>query len=247
MSLAGPDGGPVPGGPVAITLGSLGLGPLDLVALADQSAELERLAVHAVLSGRPSTDPPASDGTLDTSPARAARPLSAVLSIARSAAALIGAGRGADARDLAPAGTVTDPGASLTDLAARVDGPGGVAAELERARAAFAAALPGDPAPGSAQPAATGIPAGADPDTLAAALVQAVLLGVGAAAPAGRGAAALAALVGQARGAWAQIARRQAAVLALEPRQAATCLLSWPRGSSSWRPPSAAASAPCRW
>ena len=221
VSLVDPAGTAVPGGPVAITLSSLGLGPLDLAALADQPAELERLAVHAVLGGRAATDPPASDGTLDPSPAGAARPLAAVLSIGRSAAAAIGAGRSADARDLAPAGTVTDPGADLSDLATRVHGatggPAGAVAELASAATALANALPGDPGPGSAQAAPTGIPAGASPDTLAAALVQAVLLGVGAAAPAGTGSAALAALVGQARAAWAEIVRRQAAVSVLEP------------------------------
>jgi hypothetical protein len=221
VSLVDQAGAAVPGGPVAITLSSLGLGPLDLAALADQPAELERLAVHAVLSGRAATDPPASDGTLDPIPAGAARPLSAVLSIARSAAQAIGAGRGADARDLAPAGTVTDPGANLTDLAARVHGGAGgqvgVIAELTSAATALGNALPGDPVPGSAQAAPTGISPGASPGTLAAALIQAVLLGVGAAAPAGTGPAALAALVGQARAAWAEIIRRQAAISALEP------------------------------
>jgi hypothetical protein len=221
VSLVDPAGAAVPGGPVAITLNSLGLGPLDLVALADQPAQLERLAVHAVLSGRPATDPPASDGTLHAHPAGAVRPLAAVLSIARSAARLIGAGRGADARDLAPAGTVTDPGANLADLAARVHGavggPVGVVAELASAAAALSHALPGDPVPGSAQAAPTGIPPGASPDTLAAALIQAVLLGVGTAAPAGTEPAALAALVGQARAAWTEILRRQAAISALEP------------------------------
>jgi hypothetical protein len=221
VSLVDAAGAAVPGGPATITLSSLGLGPLDLVALADQPAELDRLAVHAALSARPSTAPLASDGTLDPNPARAARPLSAVLSIAQSVAALIGAGRGADARDLAPAGTVTDPGANLAELAARVHGaaggPAGVVAELASAAAALSNALPGDPAPGSAQAAPAGIPAGANPGTLAAALIQAVLLGVGAAAPAGTGAAALAILVGQARGAWAEIIQRQAAVSALEP------------------------------
>jgi hypothetical protein len=221
VSLLDPAGAAVPGGPAAITLSSLGLGPLDLAALADQPAELERLAVHAALSTRPATDPPASDGKLDPSPAGAARPLSAVLSIAQSAAAAIGAGRSADARDLSPAGTVTDPGADLTDLTARVHGatggPAGVVAELTSASTALSHALPGDPVPGSAQAAPTGIPAGASPDTLAAALIQAVLLGVTAAAPAGTGPAALAALAGQARAAWAEIIRRQAAVSALEP------------------------------
>ena len=217
VSLVDPAGAAVPGGPVAITLSSLGLGPLDLAALADQPAELERLAVHAVLGGRAATDPAASDGTLDPSPAGAARPLAAALSIARSAAAAIGAGRSADARDLSPAGTVTDPGVDLTDLTARVHGPAGVVAELAGTFTALASALPGDPVPGSAQATPTGIPPGASPDTLAAALIQAVLLGVGTAAPAGTGSAALAALVGQARAAWAEIVRRQAAVSALEP------------------------------
>jgi hypothetical protein len=221
VSLVDPAGAAVPGGPAAITLSSLGLGPLDLVALADQPAELDRLAVHAVLSRRAATDPPASDGTLDPAPAGAARPLSAVLSIAQSAARAIGSGRGADARDLAPAGTVTDPGANLADLAVRVHGaaggPAGVVAELASAYTALANALPGDPVPGSAQAAPTGIPPGANPGTLAAALIQAVLLGVSTAAPAGTGPAALAALVGQARAAWAEIIRRQAAVSAVEP------------------------------
>jgi hypothetical protein len=221
VKLVNAAGAAVPGGPVAITLSSLGLGPLDVVALADQPAELDRLAVHAVLSRRTATDPPAAGGTLDPSPAGAGRPLAAVLSIARSAARLIGAGRAADARDLAPAGTVTDPGASPADLTARVHGaaggPAGVAAELTSTATALAHALPGDPVPGSGQAAPTGIPADANPDTLAAALIQALLLGVGAAAPAGTGPAALAALVGQARGAWAEIIRRQAAVSALEP------------------------------
>jgi hypothetical protein len=225
VSLVDPAGAAVPGGQTVITLSSLGLGPLDLVALADQPAELERLAVHAVLSGRPATDPPASDGTLDASPADAARPLSAVLSIAQSLARLIGTGRAADARSLAPAGTVTDPGVNLADLAARVHGtaggPAGAVAELASAATALSHALPGDPEPGSAQAAPTGIPAGASPDTLAAALIQAVLLGVGAAAPAGTGPAALATLVGQARGAWAEIMKRQAAVSALEPAASA--------------------------
>jgi hypothetical protein len=221
VSLVDQSGASLPGGPTTITLSSLPLGPLDLAALAGQPAELERLAVHAVLSARQGTGQAGSDGTLDTSPAGAARPLAAVLSIAQSAGELIGASRGADARDLAPAGTVTDPAADLADLAARVNGrtgrPPGVVAELASAWAALSAALPGDPPPGSAQAGPTGIPAGANAETLTAALIQAVLLGIGAAAPAGTGTSALAALVDQARGAWSEVVRRQAAVTALEP------------------------------
>ena len=221
VSLVDPAGVPLAEAPTTITLSSLGLGPLDVVALAGQPADLERLAVHSVISARPAADPPAGGGTLDGSPAGAALPLSAVLSVAVSAGQLIGASRGADARDLAPAATVTDPGASLTDLAGRVNGqaggPAGVVTELAAAAAALAAALPGDPAPGSAQAAGTGIPAGADPSVLAAALVTAVMLGIPAAAPAGAGTGALAALANQARGAWAEIVKRQAAIAALEP------------------------------
>jgi hypothetical protein len=221
VTLVDQSGTALPGGPTTITLGSLGLGPLDVVALAGQPAELERLAVHTVIAARPATEPQASDGTLDANPAGAALPLAAVLSVAQSAASLIGASRGADARDLAPAGTVSDPGADLADLAARVNGsaggPPGVAAQLAAAATALSAALPGDPPPGSAQAAATGVPAGADPATLAAALVTAVLLGVSSAAPAGAGTGALQDLVNQARGAWAEIASRQAVIAALEP------------------------------
>lgn len=218
VSLVDATGAAIAGDPVAITLASLGLGPLDLVALADRPAELERLAVHAVLSTQPASAPAAADGTLDTSPAGAARPLAAALTVAAAAGRVIGAGRAADARDLAPAGTVTDPGANLSDLTLRVSGGTGnpgVVAELTSAADAFATALPGDPPPGSGLPPATGIPAGASPDALAAALVQAVLLGVTAAAPCGTGAAALAGLVSQARGAWAEIVSRLAAVSAL--------------------------------
>jgi hypothetical protein len=209
------------GGPVTVTLASLGLGPLDVAALATRPAELERLAVHTVLAARAGHGPAASGGTLDPDPAGAARPLSAVLAIAETVSQVIGAGRSGDARDLAPVKTVTDPGADLGDLAARVNGktggPLGAAAELKAAGDALAAALPGDPLPGSAT-AATGIPAGADPATLAAALVKAVLLGIPAAAPAGTGSAALGTLVSQARAARAEIASRLAVVAALEPK-----------------------------
>jgi hypothetical protein len=227
VSLVNPAGAPLAAAPTTITLSSLGLGPLDVVALASQPAELENLAVYSVISALPATSPPAGGGTLDGNPAGAAFPLSAVLSVAQSASQLIGASRGADARDLAPAGTVTDPGADLTDLANRVSGPaggpvGGVVGELTSAAAALSAALPGDPAAGSSQPAGTGIPAGANPAALAAALVSAVLLGVPAAAPAGAGAAALGTLVNQARGAWAEIVKRQAAIAALAPASTST-------------------------
>lgn len=222
VTLTDPAGAPLSGGPVTITLASLGLGPLDVAALAARPAELERLAVHTVLAARPNADPPARGGTLDPTPAGAARPLSAVLAIAKTAGQLIGTGRSGDARDLAPAGTVTASGADLGDLAVRVNGktggPLGVAAQLKAAADALAAALPGDPPPGSATAAGTGIPAGADPAVLAAALVRAVLLGVPAAAPDGTGPGALNTLVSQARGARAEIARRKAAVAALEPK-----------------------------
>lgn len=214
VNLLDATGAPLPASPRTITLGSLGLGPLDVVALAGQPAELERLAVHAVISARPSADPPTYGGTLDANPAGTELPLSAMLSVAQSAGRLIGASRGADARDLAPAGTVSNPGADLDDLTVRVQAAAGA---LASAAAALAAALPGDPVPGSAQAASTGVPAGADPAALAAALVQAVMLGVPAAAPAGTGAASLQALADQARGAWAEVTRRQAAMSALEP------------------------------
>ena len=214
VNLVDANGAALAGGPVPVTLSGLGLGPLDVVALVGQPAELERLAVHTMLAARPASAAPASDGTLNVSPAGATRPLAAVLSIAASAASLIGAGRAADARDLAPAGTVTDPGANLSDLAVRVTR---ASTALSAATAALAAALPGDPVPGSSTTAPSGVPAGADPATLAAALVKVMLLGVAAAAPAGTGPAALATLTGQARGAWAEIVRRQAAVAVLEP------------------------------
>ncbi|HEV2375602.1 MAG TPA: hypothetical protein VGS19_25995 [Streptosporangiaceae bacterium] len=214
VTLLGQTGAPLPGQPTTITLGSLGLGPLDVVALAGQPAELERLAVYSVINARPATAPPASGGTLDGNPAGAARPLSAVLSVARSAGQLIGTGRGADARDLSPANTVSDPGANLSDLAARV---AAASAALASAWAAFQAALPGDPHPGSPQAAGTGVPAGAVPATLGAALLAAVMMGIPAAAPAGAGTAALQALANQARGAWSEVYQRQSAVAALEP------------------------------
>ena len=216
VTLLDQTGAPLPSPPVTITLGSLGLGPLDVVALAGQPAELERLAVYSVISARPATDPPASDGTLDGNPGGAARPLSAVLSIAQSAAQVIGASRGADARDLSPAGTVSDPGANLSDLATRVTA---ATDALGSAATALAAALPGDPPPPQAP--GTGIPAGASPATLGAALVTAVMLGIPAAAPAGAGAAYLETLVSQARGAWSEIYQRQSAIAALEPQASA--------------------------
>ena len=221
VTLTDATGAPLSGDPVPVTLASLGLGPLDVAALAARPVELENLAVHTVLAARPAGSPVASGGTLDASPSGATRPLSAVLAIAKAAGQLIGASRGADARDLAPAATVTVTGANFDDLAARVhgstSGPVGVVAELKAAADAFTAALPGDPPPGSGTAPATGVPAGADPATLAAALVKAVLLGVAAAAPAGTGEAALPVLVAQARGARTEIARRQAAVTGLEP------------------------------
>jgi hypothetical protein len=225
VNLVDATGAAVPGGPVPITLATLGLGPLDVVALADRPADLDRLAVHAVLSTQPATAPAAADGTLDTSPAGVARPLAAALTVAAAASRVIGAGRAADARDLAPAGTVTATGADLGDLAIRVDGGTGnpgVVAELASCAAAFAAALPSDPQPGSGQPAATGVPESVSPGALAAALIQAGLLGVTAAAPCGTGAAALDGLVSQARGAWAEIVTRQAAVTALSATAAST-------------------------
>jgi hypothetical protein len=217
VTLLDPAGAPLPGAPTTIRLTSLALGPLDVVALASRPAELERLAVHSVISARPAGSPPASDGILDGSPAGAARPLSAVLTIAQSAGALIGAGRGADARDLAPAGMVSAPGlgpVGLNDLATRVTG---VTTELTNVAGALSAALPADPVPGSPQAAGTGIPAGADPGVLAAALIQAVMLGIPAAAPAGTGTAALQALANQARGAQSEIVNRRAAIAALQP------------------------------
>jgi hypothetical protein len=219
VTLTDQTGAPLPGSPVTIALSSLGLGPLDVVALAAQTAELERLAVHIVIAAGQPAGPAASGGTLDPSPPGAARPLAAVLTIARNAGQLIGTGRGADARDLAPAGTVSAPGANLADLATRVNGtasgPPGVVGELASAAAALSAAL-GDPPPGSAQATGTGAPAGADPGALATALVKAVMLGIPAAAPAGTGTASLETLANQARGASAEITARQAAIQQLE-------------------------------
>jgi hypothetical protein len=224
VTLTDATGAPLPGAPVPIMLASLGLGPLDIVALAARPAELEDLAVHTVLTGHASSA--AAGGTLNSSPAGAARPLAAALTIAVAAGQIIGAGRPADARDLAPANTVTDPGVDLSDLAVRVNGktggPPGAAGELAAAATALAAALPKDPAPGSGTAAGTGVPAGADPAALATALVQAMLLGVLATAPAGTGTAALPALVSQASAAHAEIARRQATVIALEPATGAS-------------------------
>ena len=58
VTLTDATGAPLPGAPVLITLASLGLGPLDLVALAAWPAELENLAVHTVLAaGMPAARP----------------------------------------------------------------------------------------------------------------------------------------------------------------------------------------------
>ncbi len=222
VTLTDGTGAAIGGAPVPVTLASLGLGPLDVMALAARPAELQDLAVHTVLAAGTG----AAGGTLNASPPGAARPLAAVLAIAAAAGQVIGAGEAADARDLALPATVTDPGVNLADLATRVNGsaggPPGAAGRLAAAAAALAAALPGDPAPGSGTAPPSGVPAGADPAALAAALLQAMLLGVPAAAPAGTGAAALAALVNQARAARAALASRQAAMTALEPAAGAT-------------------------
>ena len=225
VTLTDGTGAAIGGAPVPVTLARLGLGPLDVMALAARPAELQDLAVHTVLAG-PGAAPGAAGGTLNTSPPGAARPLAAVLAIAAAAGQVIGTGEAADARDLALPATVTDPGVNLADLATRVNGsaggPPGAAGQLATAAAALAGALPGDPAPGSVTSPPSGVPAGADPAALAAALRQAMLLGVPATAPAGTGAGALPALVNQARAARAEIARRQAAVAALQPAAGAT-------------------------
>jgi hypothetical protein len=221
VTLTDGTGAAIGGAPVPVTLAGLGLGPLDVAALAARPAELQDLAVHTVLAAGAGGSAGATGGTLNACPAGAARPLAAVLAIAAAAGQVIGMGTAADARDLAPPATVTDPAVNLTDLATRVNGsaggPPGAAGRLAAAAAALGAALPGDPAPGAGTTPPSGVPAGADPAALAAALLQAMLLGVPAAAPAGTGAAALPTLVNQARAARAEIARRQAAVTALEP------------------------------
>src|SRR6202521_1676663 len=214
-----PGGAALPGQPVSITLAQLGLGPLDVLALARRPSELELLALSAALARRSVGDPPAGGGILGDTPAGAARPLSAVMAVARLANQLIGTSRAADARDLAPSGVQVDPGFDVPELAARVNGPIGVMAALAASASALGAALPGDPPPGSGQPIPTGVPPGADPATLTAALLTAVMLGVPDAAPAGPGAPFLPALVGQARAARSEIARRQDAITTLEPPQ----------------------------
>jgi hypothetical protein len=221
VTLTDATGKAIAGAPVPVTLAGLGLGPLDVADLAARPAELQDLAVHTVLTAGAGSGAGATGGTLNASPLGAARPLAAALAIAATAGQVMGTGTAADARVLAPPGTVTDPGADLSDLATRVNGstggPPGAAGQLTAAAAALAAALPGDPAPGSGTTTPAGVPAGADPAALAAALIRAMLLGVPAAAPAGTGAAALPVLVNQARAARAEIAARQAAVTALAP------------------------------
>jgi hypothetical protein len=214
VSPLDPAGAPLAGLPVPITLAQLGLGPLDVIALARHPSELELLAVHTVLAGRAQTDPPSSGGVLVDHPTGAVRPLSAVMAVARSASQLLGAGRAADSRDLAPAGTQKDPGVDIGELASRV---GGLMTALAAGATALGAALPGDPAPSTRQPFPSGVPAGADPAILASALVAAVKLGIPHAAPAGTGPAFLSALVGQARAAWSEIDRRQKAIPAMIP------------------------------
>ena len=225
VTLTDGTGAAIAGAPVPVTLAGLGLGPLDVVDLTARPPEVQDLAVHTVLATG-AGGPGAVGGVLNASPAGAARPLAAVLAIAAAAGQVIGTGGAVDARDLAPPDTVTDPGANLADLATRVNGstggPSGAVGELTAAAAALAAALPGDPAPGSGTAPPPGVPAGADPAALAKALIQAMLLGVPATAPAGTGTAALPALVNQARAARVEIAARQAAVTALAPAAAAT-------------------------
>jgi hypothetical protein len=217
VQFVDPGGTPLAGGPAPITLSTLGIGPLDLVALAGQPAELERLAVFKAAALRKPADPPIGGGTLDDASSGAARSLAAVLAVARSAGRLIGTGRGADARDLVPAGATVDSGADLNDLAARVnDANNGVVAGLQAAANALAAAIPGGPtgqAPGMLDPA----PAGANPAALSAALLRAVALGIPDSAPAGYGAGFTAQLLGQARAAWNECSRRMNAIKALDP------------------------------
>ena len=87
LGLLDANGAPLGGSDaaVAVTLAQLG-GPLDVLALADRPAELERQAVQAVLSARAKTAPVAVDGVLTDAPAGVAVSLADRLTVARSAA-----------------------------------------------------------------------------------------------------------------------------------------------------------------
>jgi hypothetical protein len=215
VTLLDAAGTPV-GAPAPVTIADLGLGPLDVLALAETPSEIDRLAASHVLSTGAGTN--AVSARLDRSSAPAlpagahgpSRSFADILAIAIPAGRLLSAARAADGRDFLPPGAAggATVGVDLEELEARAQR---ALADLDVAIEAIAQALPGEPPPGSA-PRPVKAPAAADADMLASALRGAVLLGVPLAAPAADGAPAIDVLADQARSAWAELVRRKAAI-----------------------------------
>jgi len=203
VGLVDAAGAPLPGADAAVpvSMGQLG-GPLDILALAERPAELERLAVYVVLSTRPGTAPTAVDGSLQDSPPGIVSPLGDLLQVVRSAGRLLANSRAADGRDLVLAAAATDPAADLNELQSRVSA---ATDDLNAAATTLRSAL------SAAQ---------LDTAALAAGLLAAARVGIAGATPGGYGPDALALLTGQAQAAAAEIARRQAAVGAAAPTDA---------------------------
>ena len=185
--------------PVLARVSELGLGPLDLVALADRPAELEQycnvrlLGAGAPPSGVPATAAlrllPANDHHL----AADKRALPDVLALARAISTLLASARALDARDIATPGAV-DTGIDVGELEQRAST---LRARLDDAAAAIRAALADD---------------GAVRDTaaLASALLQAWFAGVPGTVPPTRVETDTAALARQAAVALVEIAKRRA-------------------------------------
>ena len=114
-------GAPLAQPPGVVALSALGLGPLDLVAVASQPGELAAY-VRWWAARDPARVPGlpvgATAAPVDAPPQAGRRRLSAVLAAARSTANLLGQARALDGRDLGVA--ATDPEADFDELAGRL-------------------------------------------------------------------------------------------------------------------------------
>lgn len=110
---------------LSVPIANLGLGPVDLIAIADQPGELDTLLRWHVATTPALADQLSSDTTVRCAPMRAQiaigvnRPFVGVSATARAIAALLGHARAIDGRDLALPGA-TDARADLNDLRGRV-------------------------------------------------------------------------------------------------------------------------------